>query len=367
MESSCALSLDINSVLSILNLPRSVDGSALHAVKKEADETHKPPTLDIASVLSIMQKTNRAAGRQRACAPLVAPPNPNAVNAQTEPTASIESVLSIVQAKKSDETREAKPQATQGSISEYSTAKLEDAECVDWRCMLELVQKKALTILGFPRAQAASQPQARIIRSFVKSAQRLHPEILPAVLKTQFLSIDSISPASTLSASSLQELEWWVKESHLWLRSTHPFAPEPPYEVFTDASRLGWGAVLYPGEMTARGDFPRITDGQLGDHVTSNWRELHAIGQALSVFHSHFFNCSRPSLHDPFTSVLVRTDNVTAASYINKHGGSAVHLVQECHDILMGAWRRRLLLKAVHVKGKKNVLADRLSRFVLNP
>jgi hypothetical protein len=67
-------------------------------------------------------------------------------------------------------------------------------------------------------------------------------------------------------------------------------------------------------------------------------------------------------------NVLIRLDNSTVVRYINKQGGT--HSPQLC----MRTWKlwqlaldNQMLLKAAHIAGKKNILAERLSRFKVQP
>ena len=70
-------------------------------------------------------------------------------------------------------------------------------------------------------------------------------------------------------------------------------------------------------------------------------------------------------------NALIRSNNSTVVRYkmyINKQGGT--HSPQLC----MKTWKlwqlaldNQMLLKAAHIAGKQNILADRLSRFKVQP
>ena len=75
-------------------------------------------------------------------------------------------------------------------------------------------------------------------------------------------------------------------------------------QIFTDASKEGWGAHL--NEHTARGTWS-LPETKL--HI--NHLELKAVFLALKEFQNLFCN----------KTVLVATDNTTVVAYINKEGG----------------------------------------------
>ena len=75
-------------------------------------------------------------------------------------------------------------------------------------------------------------------------------------------------------------------------------------QIFTDASKEGWGAHL--NEFTARGSWS-VPESKL--HI--NYLELKAVFLALNEFQHHCVG----------KIVLVATDNTTVVAYINKEGG----------------------------------------------
>ena len=109
-------------------------------------------------------------------------------------------------------------------------------------------------------------------------------------------------------------------------------------QIFTDASKEGWGINL--NELTARGTWSH-PESRL--HI--NHLELKAIFLALKEFQDL---CSN-------NIVLVATDNTTVVAYINKEGGGGVKSGPLCALLLR-------ILKARHIPGRLNVIADKLSR-----
>ena len=116
--------------------------------------------------------------------------------------------------------------------------------------------------------------------------------------------------------------------------------------MFTDASKEGWGAHL--NELTARGSWS-VPESKL--HI--NYLELKAVFLALKEF------------QDLCTDkiVLVATDNTTVVAYINKEGGmKSGPLCALLWRILTWCSQRQVTLKARHIPGRLNVIADKLSR-----
>ena len=115
--------------------------------------------------------------------------------------------------------------------------------------------------------------------------------------------------------------------------------------VFTDASQKGWGAHL--NQIVLSGLWSN-KEAQL--HI--NVLELKAV-LSLKGFQEHLQG----------QSVLICSDNSTVVSYLNKEGST--HSIEMCALI----WRilaftnsRRIQIRARHVPGSLNVIADSLSR-----
>ena len=117
-------------------------------------------------------------------------------------------------------------------------------------------------------------------------------------------------------------------------------------KIFTDASKEGWGAHLI--EHTARGIWS-LPETKL--HI--NYLELKTVFLALKEF--------RTLCSDKI--VLVATDNTTVVSYINKEGGlKSGTLCALLWRILTWCTKNQVALKARHIPGWLNVVADKLAR-----
>ena len=117
-------------------------------------------------------------------------------------------------------------------------------------------------------------------------------------------------------------------------------------QIFTDASKEGFGAHL--NKHTARGSWS-LQESKL--HI--NCLELKAVFLALKEFQDLCTN----------KIVLVATDNTTVVSHINKEGGMrSGPLCALLWRILTWCTRKQVTLKARHIPGRLNVVADKLSR-----
>ena len=140
-------------------------------------------------------------------------------------------------------------------------------------------------------------------------------------------------------------LDWWLEEKNV-LRGQPLHPLRHALQVFTDASNEGWGAHL--GDYIARGVW-----SEPESHLHINFLELKAVFLALKSFE----HLCRGQI------VLVAMDNTTVVSYINKEGGMRSgslcallwRLLSWCHP-------REIVLRARHIPGRLNAIADKLSR-----
>ena len=117
-------------------------------------------------------------------------------------------------------------------------------------------------------------------------------------------------------------------------------------QIFTDASNEGWGAHL--DDHTARGTWS-LPETKL--HI--NHLELKAVFLALKEFRTLVCN----------KTVLIATDNTTVVAYIIKEGGmKSGSLCALLWRILSWCTRQQVTLRARHIPGRLNVIADKLSR-----
>lgn len=172
---------------------------------------------------------------------------------------------------------------------------------------------------------------------------RLHMRPLQMTLKRHWRYPAPLHTRVPLSPGL--DLEWWVNPNN-W--SVRPPLHSPPHhvQVFTDSSTRGWGA--HCGNLTAKGRWSSVDCRR---HI--NCLELLAVHLALMRFLQVVAD----------KVVLVSTDNSTTLSHINKQGGTrSPQMLALTRDLLLWCQSHNITLKAQHIAGEKNVVADALSR-----
>lgn len=147
-----------------------------------------------------------------------------------------------------------------------------------------------------------------------------------------------------LPPTILQDLYWW--NNNVLIVNNPIKQPSFDLTIYTDASRTGWGA--YSNDTRVNGGWK---DEELGYHI--NYLELLSVFFALKCFAKNRFGCS----------ILLRVDNTTAISYINRMGGIQFpHLNALARDIWQWCEKRNIWLHASYINTKENVEADEESR-----
>ena len=155
-------------------------------------------------------------------------------------------------------------------------------------------------------------------------------------------SLDSLLPWTEAIAA---HLDWWQNPSNV-MKGADLHPKDHSIQIFTDASNEGWGAHL--DQNSTKGLW---SDREKRLHI--NILELKAVSLALRSFKDQCQN----------QTVLVATDNSTVVAYINKQGGT--HSAEMCAllwKIMTWCHHYHITLKARHIPGCLNVMADLLSR-----
>jgi hypothetical protein len=157
----------------------------------------------------------------------------------------------------------------------------------------------------------------------------------------------SFSHVIPVSHSLKYHLQWWLQEVNI-LKGCGYLQSQTNVSITTDASSTwGWGGHM--NSLTVQG---RWTPLQQLQHI--NCLEMEAVIRTVR----HFL----PRLKHK--NVLIRSDNMTVVQYINKQGGTkSLNLCQKTWDLWTLALANGMSLKAAHIAGDKNILADALSRY----
>ncbi|KAL7293192.1 hypothetical protein TKK_0013339 [Trichogramma kaykai] len=147
-----------------------------------------------------------------------------------------------------------------------------------------------------------------------------------------------------VSQATIADFEWWKMNIIPSFRVIREYKFK--MIIFTDASLSGWGSAC-AGE--------KIGGFWSKDEMihSINYLELLAIFLGLKAFASDASNCE----------ILLRVDNMTALSYINRMGGSR-HIKYNLLTSQIWRWaeQRKILLFASYIPSSENTEADEQSR-----
>ena len=165
---------------------------------------------------------------------------------------------------------------------------------------------------------------------------RLHMRPIQWHLKKHWRVPESLEKEIPISRSLHQYLQWWTQEENVLKgQPLHPL--RHAVQIFTDASKEGWGAHL--GDFTASGTWS-VPESKL--HI--NFLELKAVLLALKRF-QHLVQGK---------VVLIATDNTTVVAYINKEGGMrSGSLCALLWRLLCWCSLNQIVLKARHIVSPK--------------
>lgn len=140
------------------------------------------------------------------------------------------------------------------------------------------------------------------------------------------------------------ELSWW--ERNIAVGSNPIRTQNFSLEIFTDASLTGWGA--HCNGKSAQGFWTNEEK-----NTSINYLELLAARFGLRCFAADLTKCE----------ILLRIDNTSAISYINRTGGIQYpHLNELTRKIWQWCERRNIWIFATYIPSRENKEADKASR-----
>ena len=167
------------------------------------------------------------------------------------------------------------------------------------------------------------------------------------MLKSEALKINkgNFDGFMLLSLVTRLDIHWWMNNVHLGKQISHG---KWQFELKTDASRKGWGAVLGSSRTGGRWD-----QAEREESNSINVLEINAVYLGLKSLCRDLRNCH----------IRVWTDNTTAVAYINHMGGSHS---EGCNEAARQIWLwcidMNIWLTVAHIPGSKNIEADAESR-----
>lgn len=165
--------------------------------------------------------------------------------------------------------------------------------------------------------------------------------------RIKFLNLkdnDNYNKYMNVPASLIPDLEWW---KHSIFHSVCKIKDDSySLEIFSDASTTGWGVAC--GEQRASGQW---SVDEKARHI--NYLELLAAFFGIQIFAKNLSDCQ----------VLLRIDNTTAISYINRMGGIQYpHLTEVTRNLWQWCEFRNLYVFASYIRSSDNQDADAESR-----
>ena len=149
----------------------------------------------------------------------------------------------------------------------------------------------------------------------------------------------------TITQEVRQCVIWWTVWDNV-MKGVPLSLGVPQFQIFTDASMIGWGGHL--DNIEVKGVW---TEEERKMHI--NCLEMLAVLRVLKALQHKVMG----------TFVLVCTDNSTVVAYLRKQGGTRsrelFNLTQEVLDFVQ---TMNITLRIRHIAGRLNVLADGLSR-----
>lgn len=158
------------------------------------------------------------------------------------------------------------------------------------------------------------------------------------------LNTEDYDSYMTLPSDLHSDFTWWLKSIE---QAVNPIRVDSYcLEIFSDASKKGWGAAC--GRETASGAW---SSDEADRHI--NYLELLAAFFGLKIFAKDMANCH----------ILLRIDNTTAISYVNRMGGVRFpHLNQVTKDLWQWCENRNIFVFASYISSQDNEIADAESR-----
>jgi hypothetical protein len=205
----------------------------------------------------------------------------------------------------------------------------------------------------------------RLLAGFVGKLVAASPVLQPLLYRRRSLhrciafalrhSVDCWNEPLSLSRTAVRDA-MWLANTPLWTWNGVPIRhrlSDQTAVLTTDASLTGWGAVLTLPDNTSHQLSAPWSRWEIETHRSINTLEARAVLLAWDRWRH---------LLAPWRDLLVECDNMTTVAYLRRFGGPFRHLAEIVEPIQLWCLQQRILLRAVHLPGEKNQIADLLSR-----
>lgn len=203
----------------------------------------------------------------------------------------------------------------------------------------------------FCKLQVARASQWSSILGILTSTQdltflgRLQLRTLQYHLNQHWLDRDNTKVLIPISDSCRESLLWWLNEDNV-MTGVPLQPPLAELTLYTDSSLIGFGSTL--NDMQFSGTWSP-------EEATLHINYLEMLCVHLSLQHFLKFLTGK--------SVMVASDNTTVVAWINKLSGTrSMDLHKLTFTMLSYCFQHNITLRARHIPGRLNILADGLSR-----
>lgn len=211
------------------------------------------------------------------------------------------------------------------------------------------IQEQALTLKN--KTSFKIRELAQFIGVLVSScpAVKYGPLYTKVLEREKFLALEkygNYNNKMSLGSSARADLDWWIANIDSVSNSVHQ--GRYSHVIYSDASNSGWGVSSNGSELHGW-----WSPDEKVHHI--NFLELKAAFYGLKCFASDYLSCD----------ILLKIDNTTAISYINKMGSIQYpKLSQLSREIWKWCQERDIWIFASYIESSKNVIADAESRII---
>lgn len=232
-----------------------------------------------------------------------------------------------------------------------------DSERMEARLPPDKVERIQLALASFNRRKSCTLRELQSLIGTLNFAYRVVPPGRPFLQRMIALTRNVSQPHHHIKLSSgfFQDLNIWKQFIAEWNGASFflstSWTDSDSLRLFTDASgTLGFGGIF--GSKWFQGNWGRQQQlGQPG--ISIAWQELFALLVACHIWGRHFAN----------KHILFYCDNESVVSIVNSKRSRIPRVMDLVRPLTLLSLKYNFYLQVRHIEGKKNEIADSLSRF----